>query len=260
MILDEIVGRTRARLKRTPPDLAGLRKTAERAARRREAHSFADAIAADGVNIIAEIKAASPSAGSICPDPHVEQIALDYARGGAAALSIVTEPEFFLGSRDWITRAQSSARLPVVMKDFIVDPSQILIAVAAGADAVLLIAALLDTATLRSFIASLDEFGRDALVEVHDEQELERAVEAGARLIGVNNRNLKTFRVDLTTCERLAPRMPRGAVKVAESGISSSEDVQRLRKAGFNAFLVGESLLRQNDRSAAVRRLREETP
>jgi indole-3-glycerol phosphate synthase len=259
MILDDIVARTRARLAAGPKNLEQVRETARRMSRRREPHMFSQAIALQGVNIIAEIKAASPSAGAIVDNPHVEQIALDYARGGAAAISIVTEPEFFRGSSAWIGRAHSSARLPVIMKDFVVEPSQILAGIASGADAILLLASLLDAATIRTFIALIEDHGRDALVEVHDEKELGRAVEAGAKLIGVNNRDLRTFTVDLATSERLAKQIPNAVLKIAESGIASPDDVQRLRNAGFNAFLVGESLLRQNDRSAAVKRLRGET-
>jgi indole-3-glycerol phosphate synthase len=240
-------------------DVEDVRRAAMDMMKQRIPHSFSQAIASKDVNIIAEIKAASPSAGSIVENPHVEQIALDYARGGAAAVSIVTEPEFFRGSRSWIARAHESARLPVIMKDFVVEPSQIYAGIAAGADAILLLASLLDAITLRKFIEIAGHHGRDALVEVHDESELARAVDAGARMIGVNNRDLRTFKVDLATSERLGEQIPSGVLRVTESGIGNSTDVQRLRNAGFNAFLVGESLLRQNDRSAAVRRLRGET-
>lgn len=259
MILDDIVRRTRARLAEEPMDVEDVRRAAHETVTRRQPHAFSAAIARDGVNIIAEIKAASPSAGLIVENPDVEQIAADYARGGAAAISVVTEPEFFHGSRSWLDLAHQASRLPVIMKDFIVEPSQIYAGVAAGADAILLLASLLDARKLREFIALLDQHGRDALVEVHDEEELKRAVDSGATLIGVNNRDLRTFDVDLATSERLGGLIPRGALKVAESGIATAVDVQRLRVAGFKAFLVGESLLRQNDRSAAVRRLRGET-
>jgi indole-3-glycerol phosphate synthase len=235
-VLQQIVARTRARL------------DAERA----NAFAFSKALAnKDRVNVIAEIKSASPSAGTIVENPDVEGIASDYKRGGAAAISIVTEPEFFRGSREWIGRAASSA-LPVIMKDFVVERSQLLRGVAAGASAILLLASLLDAKQIREFIALLDEFGCDALVEVHDDAELDRAIEGGARLIGVNNRDLRTFNVDLATSERLGARIPNGVLRVAESGIKTHQDVDRLRAAGFDAFLVGESLLRQNDRAAAV--------
>src|SRR5258705_5362336 len=195
-VLDQIVERTRARLRdEAKPD----RRAAEEMAERRTAFAFRAAIARDGVNIIAEIKSASPSAGSIVDDPEVESIARDYVRGGAAALSIVTEPEFFRGSRDWILRAKNAASLPAIMKDFIVEPAQIVPAVAAGADAVLLLASVLDAAHLPDFVALLEAYGCDALVEVHDEDELARAIDGGAHLIGVNNRDLRDFHVDLGT-------------------------------------------------------------
>lgn len=237
-ILDKIVARTRARLLPVDPP-----------------HAFAAAISRPGINVISEIKSASPSAGTIVENPDVETIAADYLRGGAAAISIVTEPEFFRGSSSWIARAKSSAALPVVMKDFIVDERQLLHGIAAGANAILLLASLLTAQQLKSFIALLDQFGCDALVEVHDEAELERAIGGGAKLIGVNNRNLRDFSVDLGTSERLSKLMPAGTIKVAESGIRTRQDVDRLREAGFHAFLVGESLLRQEDRAAAVRAL-----
>ncbi|HEY6137732.1 MAG TPA: indole-3-glycerol phosphate synthase TrpC [Thermoanaerobaculia bacterium] len=244
-VLDDIVAATRARLKtEAPPDV----NAARRVAASREPHRFEQALRRDGINVIAEIKAASPSAGTIVRDPDVQQIASDYEEGGAAAISIVTERDFFKGDRAWIAQV---ATLPVIMKDFIVEESQLLRGVAAGASAVLLLASLLDRATINRFIAILDDFGCDALVEVHDEEELERAQDA--RIIGVNNRNLRDFSVDLATSERLP--IPRGKVKVAESGIKTKADVDRLRAAGFHAFLVGESLLRQNDRAAAVRAL-----
>jgi indole-3-glycerol phosphate synthase len=248
-ILDDIVSRTRARLGTEPPPDPDA---AEITARSRPPFALTTALRADRINVIAEIKSASPSAGSIVENPDVEAIALAYKEGGAAAISIVTEPEFFHGSRAWIGRA---AGLPVLMKDFIIDESQIIRGVAAGASAILLLASLLDAAQIRDFIACLDSFSCDALVEVHDEAELARAIGGGARIIGVNNRNLRDFSVDLGASERLSQQIPNGALRVAESGIKSRQDVERLRAAGFDAFLVGESLLRQNDHAAAVRHL-----
>jgi indole-3-glycerol phosphate synthase len=147
------------------------------------------------------------------------------------------------------------AGLPVLMKDFIIDESQLIRGVEAGASAILLLASLLDASQIRDFIACLDSFSCDALVEVHDEAELDRAIGGGARIIGINNRNLRDFSVDLGASERLSPRIPDGVLRVAESGIKTRSDVDRLRASGFDAFLVGESLLRQNDRAAAVRQL-----
>lgn len=251
-VLDDIVARTRERL---PSEPKADKSAAQAIAASREPHAFARAITRDAINVIAEVKAASPSAGPIAPNPDVEGIASAYASGGAAAISVVTEPDFFHGSREWLARARGAANLPVIMKDFIVEPSQLIRGIAAGADAILLIAAILDANKLRDFIALLDAYGCDALVEVHDEEELERALAAGARLVGVNNRDLRDFRVDLGTSERLSMRMPAETIRVAESGIKTRQDVDRLRAAGFHAFLVGESLLRQNDRAGAVRAL-----
>jgi len=251
-ILDDIIASTRARLcGELPPDPAA----AERAARKRKPFALTTALGGDGVNIIAEIKSASPSAGSIVKDPDIEDIAFDYSHGGAAAISVVTEVQFFRGSRIWIERAADVSGLPILMKDFIIDESQLLRGVAAGASAILLLASLLDAAQIRDFIACLDAYSCDALVEVHDEAELDRAIGGGARIIGINNRNLRDFSVDLGASERLAPRIPDGVLRVAESGIKTRSDIDRLRAAGFDAFLVGESLLRQKDRAAAVRKL-----
>jgi indole-3-glycerol phosphate synthase len=255
-VLADIVRRTRERLRAEPVDVEDVRRAAFETSLRRKPHAFSASLLRKGINIIAEIKAASPSAGSIVDNPDIEQIAREYKRGGAAAISIVAEPEFFRGSREWIDRAGAASGLPVLMKDFVLEQSQIMAGIAAGADAILLLACLLSSADMSNFIATLHAHGCDALVEVHDEEELQRAMAAGALVIGVNNRDLRTFKVDLATSENLSRRIPQEAIKVAESGIVSHGDVERLRAAGFNAFLVGESLLRQNDRAAAVRRLR----
>jgi len=249
-ILDDIVARTRARLgSEPPPDL----EAAKTAARNRAPFALTTALRQDRINIIAEIKSASPSAGSIVENPDVESIAATYKQGGAAAISIVTEPEFFRGSREWIGRA--AGELPVLMKDFIIEESQLIRGIAAGASAILLLASLLDAKQIRDFIHCLDDYSCDALVEVHDEAELDRAINGGAKIIGVNNRNLRDFSVDLGASERLAQQIPDGVVRVAESGIKTRADIDRLRAAGFDAFLVGESLLRQSDRAAAVHQL-----
>jgi indole-3-glycerol phosphate synthase len=254
-ILDQIVERTRERLRNEPLDIEDVRRAARERAAAKTPFAFRDAISRDGINVIAEIKSASPSAGVIVDDPDVESIARDYENGGAAAISVVTEPEFFKGSVEWIGRAKAETNLPVIMKDFVVEPSQLMRGIAAGADAILLLASLLDSRKILDFIGLLEAYGCDALVEVHDEDELERAIAGGAKLIGVNNRDLRDFHVDLATSERLSPKMPTETIRVAESGIRTHADVARLREAGFHAFLVGESLLRQHDRAAAVRTL-----
>jgi len=248
--LETIVARTRERVRDLP---------SARPAPAKPSHAFSKALRGgpppSPVRLIAEIKAASPSAGPIVENPNVEAIARDYAHGGAAAISIVTEPEFFRGSHEWIARASTASGVPVLMKDFVIDERQLLCGIAAGANAILLLASLLNANQIRAFVSLLDEFGCDALVEVHDERELDRAIGGGAQIIGVNNRNLRDFCVDLATAEALGKLIPKGTIRVAESGIKTRDDVDRLRAAGFNAILVGESLLRQNDRATAVRTL-----
>lgn len=255
-VLDDIVTATRQDLELEWIDWKSLNRAARLRASRKPRFSFYSAIrSSEAIRIIAEIKAASPSAGSIVDSPDITAISREYASAGAAAISVVTEPRYFKGSREWLHKAGSASGLPVVMKDFVIEPVQIYRAVAAGADAVLLLASLLDLSRLREFIALLDELGRDALVEVHNESELAKALEAGARIVGVNNRDLRDFTVNLEISERLAPLMPASVVRVAESGIRSAADVRRLASAGFHAFLVGEHLLRSTDRDSAIREL-----
>lgn len=255
-ILDRIVSDTHAELRELALDARVLEREARERAAGTEPHRFRAALAvapgSRAARVIAEIKAASPSAGNIVPNPDVESIASAYQAGGAAAVSVVVEPRYFKGSREWMSRAAAASGLPVVMKDFVVDEVQIFRGIAAAADAILLLASLLDASRIREMIAICDSLGRDALVEVHDERELERALDGGARLVGVNNRNLADFTVDLATSERLGAMIPPDRIRVAESGIHARADVERLLDAGFNAFLVGESLLRRNDRAAAV--------
>ncbi|MGA7616460.1 MAG: indole-3-glycerol phosphate synthase TrpC [Thermoanaerobaculia bacterium] len=257
-VLSRIVTETRAGLD-PAPDLARLSREAELVVGERDSFRFHNALSrgreASAARLIAEIKAASPSAGTIVHDPDVAAIATGYREGGAAAISIVTEPKFFRGSRTWIAVAAEASGRPVVMKDFIVEPQQIDLGVAAGADALLLIVAILTPLRLRELLARIAGYGCDALVEVHDETELDVALECGAKIIGVNNRDLRDFSVDLETSERLVRGIPEDVVRVSESGIRTRADVDRLLNAGFDAFLVGESLLRNDDRVAAVRGL-----
>ncbi|MDX1583917.1 MAG: indole-3-glycerol phosphate synthase TrpC [Thermoanaerobaculia bacterium] len=254
-VLERIVERTKADLAREPIDLAAEEKEARIVADGVAPNRFRTSLGREGIRIIAEVKSASPSAGTILKDPDVEAIALEYAKGGAAAISIVTEPHFFRGSRSWLRRAASASGLPVVMKDFIVSRAQVVRGIAAGADAVLLLASVLEEGELRELRLSCEEYGRDALVEVHDEAELEKAVNAGAGIIGVNNRDLQTFDVNLETAERLRPMIPDRAVAVSESGIRTREDIARLRRAGYSAFLVGETLMKSERRSETIREL-----
>jgi indole-3-glycerol phosphate synthase len=202
--------------------------------------------------IIAEIKRASPSVGLICRDFDPVRIAREYQSAGAAALSVITEVQYFRGGLEILAMLRWNAALPLLRKDFIIDPYQILEARHAGADAVLLIAALLDGSTLRFLRNEAERYGMDALVEVHDEPDLQKALDAGAGLIGVNNRNLRTFDVSLEVSFNLARLLPGGVLAVAESGIRTSEDIRRLSGAGYKGFLVGESLMRSASPGAAL--------
>jgi indole-3-glycerol phosphate synthase len=215
---------------------------------------FIRAIAdAPGVAIIAEAKKASPSKGVIQPDFDPVRIARNYQAGGAHCLSVLTDADFFQGSLTFIPQVRDAIDLPVLRKDFIVDPLQIEEARAVGADAILLIAAILDRAQLRDFRLLAESLGMDALVEVHDERELDDALAAGSRLIGINNRNLHDFSVSLATTFRLLPRIPPEIPVVSESGIASAADMRRLKAAGVKAALIGESLMRAGRQDQLLR-------
>jgi indole-3-glycerol phosphate synthase len=209
--------------------------------------------------VIAEIKRRSPSKGEIRPDFDAVACARAYAAAGAAAISVLTDARYFGGSLELLAQVRSAVSLPLLRKDFVVDAYQLDEARVAGADAVLLIAAALDPRSLRELREHAEGLALDALVEVHDEQELEAALAAGADLIGINNRDLRSFEVDLGVSERLAGKVPKGCVVVSESGIFRPEDWERLEAAGAHAFLVGEALMRESDVGAALRRLRRET-
>jgi indole-3-glycerol phosphate synthase len=205
--------------------------------------------------IIAEIKKASPSKGVLSTDFQPARIAADYARGGAAALSVLTDGPFFQGSFADLAAARDAAPLPALRKDFTIDRVQIVEAAAHGADAILLIAAILTEREIRDFREEAARLHLSALVEVHNRAELDMAIAAGADLIGVNNRDLSTFHVTLQTSLDLAPHMPAGAILVSESGIHSAADVALLRDAGYHAFLVGEHLMKSSDPAAALAQL-----
>ncbi len=214
----------------------------------------------DRITLIAEVKRASPSKGPLAPGLDPARLASQYASSGADAISVLTERKWFLGSWDDLRAARGAVAVPVLRKDFIVDPWQVWETRAEGADALLLIVRALEDVLFRELLAASREAGLATLVEVHDEAELDRAAAAGATILGINNRNLDSFVVDLAVTERLAPRAPRGATIVGESGISSRADVERLRRAGVHAILVGEELVRSTNPGDAVRRLLSTTP
>ena len=217
--------------------------------------NFAGALAAAKPAIIAEIKKASPSKGLLSTDFDPVAIADAYESGGAAALSVLTDGPNFQGSLDDLQAARSSVTLPVLRKDFTIGEYDVIEAAAAGADAILLIAAILDELQLQRYRELAEQYGLAALVEVHDEEELAAAAGSGARIIGVNNRDLRTFEVSLDVSLRLAPKMPANIVRVAESGIHNANDLRKLQDAGYGAFLVGEHLMKSGDPAAALKAL-----
>ena len=207
------------------------------------------------VNVIAECKRRSPSKGVLAAGYEPVLIAKRYEAGGAAAISVLTEPTFFDGSLDHLRAVRAAVSVPLLRKDFIVDPYQVLESAAAGADAILLIVAALEQADLVRLQARAGDLGLAALVEVHDEEELGRAVDAGARIVGVNNRNLRTLAVDVDASYRLAARLPADVIGVSESGLQNRGDLERLAAAGYRAFLIGERFMTDKDPAGAIRDL-----
>jgi indole-3-glycerol phosphate synthase len=261
--LERILAHTLLRVteQRAAADVALL----ERKAAAHEPRGFEAALrkaAASRPAVIAELKKASPSRGLIRPDFEPISLARSLETAGATALSVLTDEEFFQGSLDNLSRASVAVRIPCLRKDFILDPFQILEARAAGADAILLIVAALADKDLKSLYEEARRMGLDVLCEIHDREELERAVALGFTVIGVNSRNLHTMQVQPQTQIELAQSLPRTAVRVAESGIQNASDIVRMAEAGFDAFLIGESLMRQPDPGAALAALliREVSP
>ncbi len=218
---------------------------------------FERSLRGEGLSFICEIKRASPSRGMISPDFPYLDIALEYESAGADCISVLTEPKWFLGSDDIFRSVRSTVRTPMIRKDFVVDEYQIYQAKTMGADAVLLICAITDTKTLSRYIEMCDSLGLSALVETHDADEIESASAAGARMIGVNNRNLRDFTVDFDNAARLRDKIPPSAIYVAESGVKTPADAAALRKIGADAALVGESLMRAEDKRAMLSAMRE---
>ena len=244
--LDEIIAQKHLEVQRLLPRAEKLRAAA---ALRDDVRSFYDALRADPtrLSMIAEVKRASPSAGTIATDFDPLMIARGYEKAGANALSVLTDEKYFQGRLEYLSLIREQVDIPCLRKDFIIHEAQIFEAVVAGADAILLIVAALDQPTLQHLLEVAHTFQLDALVEVHDLPELERALATDARIIGVNNRNLKHFTVDLGTTEKLAEEVPDDVVLVAESGIKTVADAQRLAEAGADALLVGETLMRSQN-------------
>ena len=218
--------------------------------------AFENALKTPELSFICECKKASPSKGLIAPDFPYLQIAKEYEAAGADAISVLTEPKWFLGSDDYLREIASQVSIPCLRKDFTVDAYMIYEAKLLGASAVLLICSILDASQMREYISLCDELGLSALVEAHDEAEVQKAMDAGARIIGVNNRNLKDFTVDTGNSRRLRSLLPPDVLFVSESGVKSAEDVASLRKIGADAVLIGETLMRAPDKRAKLRELK----
>jgi indole-3-glycerol phosphate synthase len=261
-ILARIVSHKRAELAEVSRNRTEIER---RAANRTPARDFQKALTLNHSSgaldvrqpaIIAEIKKASPSKGIITHEFDPASTARAYVSGGAAALSVLTDRDFFHGDAADLEAARAACGIPVLRKDFTIDEFHVIEAAAHGADAILLIAAILDPSEMRRFRELAAQFGMAALVEVHDGDELDTALESGAEIVGVNNRNLHTFEVTLGTSLRLIGKIPAGVIKVSESGIHSNDDVRKLHSAGYDAFLVGEHLMKSKDPAAALRALR----
>lgn len=256
MILDTLAASTRKRVAASKKGISPetMKNMALRCGKEqgRNDFLFEKSLKTPGMSFICEVKKASPSRGLIAPDFPYVKIAADYEAAGACAISVLTETEYFLGSNEYLTEISHHVSIPLLRKDFTVDPYQIYEAKVIGASAVLLICALLDTETIREWIRLCDLLGLSALVEAHDETEIESALAAGARIIGVNNRNLKTFEVDFTNSIRLRSMVPDSVLFVAESGVKTEDDIRLLHRAGVNGVLIGETLMRSANKKMVL--------
>lgn len=255
-LLETVVAAARRAADERERLVPAVRLDQETAGRTRAAVPFRESLAAPGIRVIAECKRRSPSRGVLRASYDPVAIARSYEAGGAAAISVLTEPTFFDGSLDHLRAVRAAVSLPVLRKDFIVTPYQVIEAAAAGADAVLFIVAALDDNELRALGRVARERGLDALVEVHDADELQRAIDAGADVIGVNSRNLRTLAVDQGVLDALGPRIPAHVVAVAESGLRTADDLRRLGGVRYDAFLIGERFMSTPDPGAALAGLR----
>lgn len=256
MILGKLAESTKKRVEASKKIISPEEMKSKALAMPKGNFAFENALKTNDIAFICEVKKASPSKGIISADFPYLQIAKDYEASGAAAVSVLTEPEYFLGSNEYLSEISSALTIPIIRKDFTVDEYMIYEAKVLGASAVLLICSLLDTETVNKYIKICDTLGISALVEAHDEEEIRSAVLAGARVIGVNNRNLKTFEVDINNCTNLRRLVPNKTVFVAESGIKTPEDINKLRSAGVNAVLIGETLMKAADKNSMLSRFR----
>ncbi|WOO37211.1 indole-3-glycerol phosphate synthase TrpC [Anaerocolumna sp. AGMB13020] len=257
MILDNIVAATRIRVEKDMERVSfeAMQKKA-RMLSTDTGFPFEAALRTEGITFICEVKKASPSKGVIAEEFPYVSIAKEYEKAGAGCISVLTEPDFFLGSDAYLTEIREEVSIPLLRKDFIVDAYQLYQAKTLGADAVLLICAILSQKELEEYLNLSHELGLSALVEAHDEEEVFRAVKARAGIIGVNNRDLKTFEVDIRTSERLRKLVPENILFVAESGIKTPDDIRVLKEAGVNGVLIGETFMKSNDKKAALAELR----
>jgi indole-3-glycerol phosphate synthase len=253
-ILNKIVAEKKQEVERSKQSLpASVLK--EQIVRRKASLDFASALRGENIRLIAEVKKASPSRGVLCPDFDPAAMAKIYAQGGAAAISVLTEVNHFQGSLEYLAAIREEVSVPLLRKDFIFDEYQVYESAAYGADAMLLIVAILSQEQLEELLALSHSLGLGCLVEVHNENEVEKALLAGAEIIGINNRDLNTFKVDINTTRRLRPLIPEGRIVVSESGINNRSDMEILRNLGVNAVLVGEALVTAGDITAKMEEL-----
>ena len=257
-ILDEIAAKTRERIVSQKKEISPekMHEAAGAKAAEGEVPSFLDALKKPGISVICEVKKASPSKGLIASDFPYLEIAKEYEAAGASAISCLTEPHWFLGSDEYLKEITSEVSIPVLRKDFTIDEYMVDQARVFGASAVLLICAILTPDKIRKYKARAEELGMDALVEAHNAEEIRTAIDCGAKIIGVNNRNLKDFTVDTDNTKRLIDLIPDDTVFVSESGIKTADDVRKLRELGADAVLIGETLMRADDKKAKLEELR----
>jgi len=255
MILDEIANYAKIRVQ-DDKNVCSLEEMKTQAlASKKGDFCFEKALQKKDIQAICEVKKASPSKGIIAEDFEHLQIAIEYEKAGATCISVLTEPKYFLGKDSYLSEIRQVVNIPLLRKDFIVDEYQVYQAKVLGADCILLICALLSSEQIKNYLSISDELGLSVLVEAHDEEEIKRAVLAGARMIGVNNRNLKTFEVDIHNSEKLRKFVPKDIIFIAESGIHSNKEIQILRNANVNGVLIGESLMRSKDKKTALEEL-----